>query len=358
MARTKARARRGPEGHAFRENAKQNAGAGSGSQDAGARATSRGGGGGGNGGKRKRNRGGGVGASAGAQIEKRDGNRNASGEEDGEGGNKAKRRKGSESAEVEGEGEGGEVKESVRDIQVEGEGIAITATTTTAPRTGTGTAEDEQQNPASMKSMSKAPRNKTAESSLPVALPIPIFPGLENTYAVTTMSIISSSHITKKVSRILEVLSSSKSEQEKGKGKGKENVVMMYAKAPVVSKVVSVAEIVKREIGKEGGKWFSYCVVGEVVGERGDVAGGDGKGGRKRNTRGKEDEENLVEEEGEGSDEEEAFEVMKTPFERALESEGKPKVRAMPVMSLYLSRSRIEGLRMAYGEQTNAQEVK
>ncbi|KAG4430816.1 hypothetical protein IFR05_013693, partial [Cadophora sp. M221] len=58
------------------------------------------------------------------------------------------------------------------------------------------------------------------------------------------------------------------------------------------------------------------------------------------------------------AEDEEAFEVMKTPFERALESEGKSKVRAMPVMSMYLSRVRIEGLRKAYGEQTNAKEVK
>ncbi|KAL5321872.1 hypothetical protein ACEPPN_009835 [Leptodophora sp. 'Broadleaf-Isolate-01'] len=326
MARTKGRARRGPEGHAFRENAKKNAQSGSGSGGGGR--------GGGNGGKRKRNRGG-------SQIESRDGDRME--------GSGAKRRKASDS----GEGEG--VEESVPDVQVEGDGITTVA------------AESEPRDASSTKA--EAPQDNPANSSL--SLPIPIFPGLEDSHTVTTMSIISSSHITKKVSRILELLSispSSPSEEGEGngkssgkdKGRGKEkkdSVVMMYAKAPVVSKVVSVAEIVKREIGKEGGKWFSYCAVGEVIRERGEQDR-NGKGGREKIQGQERGKENVDEGEGSEEEEEEAFELMKTPFERALESEGKPKVRAMPVMSLYLSRVRIEGLRKAYGEQTNAREVK
>ncbi|TVY33503.1 hypothetical protein LOCC1_G006649, partial [Lachnellula occidentalis] len=54
-------------------------------------------------------------------------------------------------------------------------------------------------------------------------------------------------------------------------------------------------------------------------------------------------------------EEEESFETMKTPFERAIE--GKSKVRAVPGMTTYLSRVRIERLGKKYGEQTNALET-
>ncbi|KUJ15640.1 uncharacterized protein LY89DRAFT_537840, partial [Mollisia scopiformis] len=46
-------------------------------------------------------------------------------------------------------------------------------------------------------------------------------------------------------------------------------------------------------------------------------------------------------------EEEEAFEIMKTPFERAIE--GTAKVRAVPVMTICLSRVRVESLRREYG---------
>ena len=49
----------------------------------------------------------------------------------------------------------------------------------------------------------------------------------------------------------------------------------------------------------------------------------------------------------EEDEEEEAFETMKTPFERA--NEGAIKVRAMPVMTIYLTHARIDELKKAYG---------
>ncbi|KAL2071609.1 hypothetical protein VTL71DRAFT_12844 [Oculimacula yallundae] len=180
------------------------------------------------------------------------------------------------------------------------------------------------------------------------------------------MSVISSSNISKKVSRILEILSPQSHSKEGGgdakdKGKGKvmgKDVVMLYAKAPVACKLVSIVEIVKREVAKEGGKWFAYCGVGEVVAPRAALISPPLGKEKKKGSGHFEDSEGGGEGEREESAEEEAFEVMKTPFERALESEARPKVRAMPVMSLYLSRGRIESLRIVYGEQTNAQEIK
>lgn len=295
MARTKAAARRGPEGHAFRENARKKAAESQTASTSGLKAAE------GNAkgsGKRKRNR----------ESAKKD-------EKVGEG-NGAKRRKGDAGAIESAEGE----KDGVNEKDRNGE-------------------QDET---------TTLPSDTTSPSLL-----VPIFPGLQDTHTVTTMSIISSSNINKKVSRILEVLSSSTStatkpggDEKGGKDGGKQDVVMLYAKAPVVSKLVSIAEIVKREIAKEGGKWYSYCCVGEVVGKK-----DDGRGDRRKQGNAEENGDVDMDVNGDegGESEDEAFEVMKTPFERALEVEGKPKVRAMPVMSLYLSRVRIDGLRKVYG---------
>lgn len=131
----------------------------------------------------------------------------------------------------------------------------------------------------------------------------------------------------------------------------KEKIVVLQAKAKVASKMVSVVEICKREIGKEGGKWFQYNAVGEA---RGEIKGieGVGKGVDKGEGGDGEVAEKTLESEGE----DESFETMKTPFERAIE--GKPKIRAVPVMMVYLSRIRIDSLRKAHGEQTNGLEKK
>ncbi|KAI6709589.1 hypothetical protein JHW43_007859 [Diplocarpon mali] len=181
----------------------------------------------------------------------------------------------------------------------------------------------------------------------------PIHAGLASTHEVATMSVVSSSRMQKKVARALQVLRADAGEGvpapagERRRGR----VVMLYAKAPVVAKMISVAEIVKREVAKVGGQWFQYCVVGDVLEDRKEK--GKGKGKEKGKGKGKAEgdmgrEEGEEGEEGEEEEEgEEGFETMKTPFERA--NEGRPKVRAVPNMCLYLSSARIEGLRAAYG---------
>ncbi|ELR06320.1 hypothetical protein GMDG_07911 [Pseudogymnoascus destructans 20631-21] len=111
-------------------------------------------------------------------------------------------------------------------------------------------------------------------------------------------------------------------------------IVIAWAKAKSAGKLVSVMEVVKREIGGEGGCGFSITGLGRGLG------GGEGWGGG---------------EDGEGDvemEEDEGFEMMKTRVERAIE--GTEKLRSVPVMTVYLSRVRIEALREAYGEQTNS----
>jgi hypothetical protein len=123
-------------------------------------------------------------------------------------------------------------------------------------------------------------------------------------------------------------------------------VAVLTAKAAVASKMITVVEIAKRQIASEGGRWWAYCAVGEVREERGrEGEGGKGKGkgkADKASGKGDGDGEEAEEEEMDG-----VFETMKTPFERSIE--GKPKIRAVPVMTIYLARVKIEELGRVYG---------
>jgi hypothetical protein len=166
------------------------------------------------------------------------------------------------------------------------------------------------------------------------------------TYEVHNMKVISSSKIQAKVSTIIETLGSFSFVATT-----KPNIVLLHAKGPVSSKLISIIEIVKREIAKAGGKWYQYNFLGQILAiqeEKPAAMNGTGftLGGKiKGDTESmelddKEDSQNIEE----GDD---TFETMKTPLERAIE--GKPKVHVIPVMAVFLSRVRIDALKTAYG---------
>ncbi|KAI1187363.1 hypothetical protein F5B17DRAFT_322537 [Nemania serpens] len=188
---------------------------------------------------------------------------------------------------------------------------------------------------------------------------------VDSRYEVQLQSVISSSGIRQRVVAMLRHLTpptppSSSTEPTPDTVKPKTRVSILRAKSTEAGKLVSIAEIAKREIEKElpvganaageagqgqgskSGRWFQYIALGEELQQKRraedntvikeTVLGGLG----------------ADEEDGDGADE---FEVMKTPFERAIE--GRPLVRGVPVMSLFLSRSPIEELKKQYGEQTN-----
>ncbi len=167
-------------------------------------------------------------------------------------------------------------------------------------------------------------------------------PGLEElkvAHEVITISIVSSSNIQQKVTRALDFLSPPPASTSP-----KPKIIILHSKAKTASKMISIAEIAKREFAQKGETWFQYNHIGQIMQEQiekkkvqqgakvdersRDGNGADGKG-------------------GESEDEDADFESMKTPFERAIE--GRPKVRAMPTMSIYLSKERINTLRTAYG---------
>lgn len=212
-------------------------------------------------------------------------------------------------------------------------------------REGNSGSKDGSSQTQPSKKRRQAAREPSQDGSADISVPLDTTPSiaptsksasgdLNTTHDVTSINIISSTHIQKKVTQTLALLS-------EYPPIAKPKVVLLHAKAPIASKLITIAEIAKREIAKSGGKWFQYNKVEEVMVERKETLK---KGGEK-----------LEEEkapESEEDDETTTFETMKTPFERVIE--GKPKVRGLPVMTLYLSRVRIASLRKAYGEQTNA----
>ncbi|KAI1476290.1 hypothetical protein F4774DRAFT_393713 [Daldinia eschscholtzii] len=179
-----------------------------------------------------------------------------------------------------------------------------------------------------------APNKKTkleASLNLSSTEDIKMLQSLESKYDVRVHSIISSSKIQKKVAGILQHLTN--------RTTGKTSVIVLRAKAPDTGKLVSIAEIAKRELGKrtdDARVWFQYIALGEELKE---IPRGDG------NT--------IIEETKLADNGDDDFEIMKTPFERAIE--GQPRWRGIPVMSLFLSPVPIEELKKRYGEQTNAE---
>ncbi|KAI0395455.1 hypothetical protein F5Y17DRAFT_199306 [Xylariaceae sp. FL0594] len=168
-------------------------------------------------------------------------------------------------------------------------------------------------------------------------------------YHVRLHSVISSSKIQNRVSAVLRHLTLTPTSPST-----KRNISVLRAKAYDVNKLVSIAEIAKREIEKEkrttidgsgnegAGTWFQYIVLGEEMQQSNRCEGStviyDTVIGSI--DPGQEEPEQNTE-----------FEVMKTPFQRAVK--GRSILRGLPVMSLFLSRSRIEELKKRYGEQSN-----
>ncbi|ESZ97427.1 hypothetical protein SBOR_2205 [Sclerotinia borealis F-4128] len=212
------------------------------------------------------------------------------------------------------------------------------ATTISHPRshqapstTSSAQAQPEDTIPSASASASAPTSNPSTHQTPPQILP-PI--DLTTTHQTTHLSILSSSHVHKKVSRILSILSIFSFSDPSP------HVVLLSAKAPVGCKLITIAEIAKRELAKSGYKWFQYNVIGELSATMPHTATIEPRG--IENT---EEDVRMEDADEEG----EAFETMKTPFERALEAERRPKIKGVATLTLYLSRVRIESLKKIYG---------
>ncbi|KAF3008059.1 hypothetical protein E8E14_007051 [Neopestalotiopsis sp. 37M] len=203
---------------------------------------------------------------------------------------------------------------------------------------------------------SSAPRPPTKKARLAADLSLSSQPDdrraletVESRYDVQVHSIVSSTKIQKKVTSALRHLSDSAPADADAATSSKQRIVVLKGAAAVAGKLVSIAEIAKRELAaQENGHWFQYIGLGQEIKEtpreklvivEETILDGHKKVNKVGAAPDPED------------DEEDDFEYMKTPFERALE--GKPKKHAVAVMSLFLSRAPVEELKRRFGEQND-----
>ncbi|PNS19561.1 hypothetical protein CAC42_7405 [Sphaceloma murrayae] len=115
-------------------------------------------------------------------------------------------------------------------------------------------------------------------------------------------------------------------------------LVCLHARGDVANKLVTVTEIVKRQLASEGTKVYQYSVLGSEMVKTKQKADGQGRGVSAG--RGGDDDA------GEEVEDADAFEVMG----------GKEKVRNMPILTVYLVLAPIQKLKRLHGEQTNMPE--
>ena len=190
---------------------------------------------------------------------------------------------------------------------------------------------------------------------------------IQTKYDFTTMSIISSSKIEQKVRNLLLRLEKFSFADINAKP----GVVALHAKASVATKLISIVEIAKKRIMKGGGKWWQYSRLhGEIteLKEKREKVKSEGstllEWEKKQATEmgaksSKSDGENVdltmdVDDALKEDEEEAAFETMnekKQTTEVAFSSDKEPrrKIRAVPIMTIYMSRVPIVEFKGLYG---------
>ena len=184
---------------------------------------------------------------------------------------------------------------------------------------------------------------------------------LEEKYDFKAMSIISSSKIKQKTHTLLAHLERSGVADTHAKPE----VIVLHSKAPAASKMVSIVEIAKREIQKGEGKWWQYSKlhgVEEEVKEKQRKECGktildceekqaaraeDSIGETGKTKQGTETAKDEVEED-------DGFEMMeekeRIPRVPGLgDIEGRKKIRAVPIMTIYMSRIQIPEFKDHFG---------
>ncbi|KAJ9642491.1 hypothetical protein H2199_004872 [Coniosporium tulheliwenetii] len=167
-------------------------------------------------------------------------------------------------------------------------------------------------------------------------------------YTLHTHPITSSSKMHTKVTSVLSQLSSElpvpTAPTDPPKEAERPTIIALSARSKAATKLVSVIEVVKRELDGRGWSWWQYNGVHGVLDEMSDKheGGTDNAGLRGKKRAG----ESKGEDGGEEDGEEEAFERMVVPGE-----EERQKVRQTPVITIYLSRTPVLELRGRFGEQ-------
>ncbi|KAI9750537.1 MAG: cytoplasmic RNA-binding protein [Chaenotheca gracillima] len=193
-------------------------------------------------------------------------------------------------------------------------------------------------------------------------------PSLESQYTLHSLNIGSSNSINKRVTQVITALSATDTDVKAPP------LVEINSKAGTASKAISIVEIAKRELGKQGQFWYQYSVVSgfktqvdtlhatkrKPARSKGlslETSGSTGpRGPTSVETSTVTDPKNILD-----NAEEDDFETMETvdSLERERDHDiggeaGSPKFKVVPALSIYLSRTRIEELQSKFGEQTNA----
>ncbi|KAI4131682.1 MAG: hypothetical protein LQ338_001083 [Usnochroma carphineum] len=185
---------------------------------------------------------------------------------------------------------------------------------------------------------------------------------LAGQYDFSTMSVISSSKINHKVKALIDRV-------EKftfADVNAKPGVVILEAKAEVASKMISIVEIAKGDIAKRGSKWYQYSELRSELLHVKPKQKQRPQGGRTladvenhEASKGSMDagvdppmnettSDQMEVDDDDSEDGEVAFEIMQPPPGGAVVKE-RPKVRAVPIMTIYFSRVPVPGLEESYG---------
>ena len=185
---------------------------------------------------------------------------------------------------------------------------------------------------------------------------------LTSKYEMSTMSILSSSKMEQKVRKLLTRT------QLVEETKSKPGVVILTAKSDVAAKMVGIVEIAKRNIEKEGGQWWQYnALLGQTIELKKDVKTNRPAGGKTlreweeeqsqnqnctaeeagaSGTDGPQAKASTAREEDEDEDQDDdggAFQTMGRHQVMAYDK-NRSKLRAIPIMTIYLSRTPVPGL--------------
>jgi len=203
--------------------------------------------------------------------------------------------------------------------------------------------------------------------NIPVSILPPDLQTLRAKYDFSTMSIISSSKIETKVKTLLARLGTFSWANKDAKPA----VVILSAKAGVANKMISVVEIAKRELEAQGAKWWQYSRVHSQITELKEKTKKRTDGGKtllqwesEQAAKSKvqpQDLNNAVEdsamidaEGGAEEDEEDAFAAVApngngSTVPPTEEIAARKKIRAVPVMTIHMSRVPVDELKQVYG---------
>lgn len=197
---------------------------------------------------------------------------------------------------------------------------------------------------------------------------------LTTEYQFTPISVISSSKLEQKIRNVIERVSTSSLVE----AKASPGVVILHAEAKNANKMVTIAELAKRDIEKNKGSWWQYTKLEGQVMELTEkprksplLQGAEMLVNGPAEQRNAADSVNQIDVDMEGigedpttngqpkhvgstvisaedEEQEEAFETMSAPT-TARREPARKKVRAVPIMTIYLARVPVSGLRELYG---------